>query len=135
MGRLGPPNTGLIDIIIITGVEVSANALYRKARWACPADTSVWRQSRIIARSGKLDPASYPISAFHVRRDKAALFQAQLLSSAKGRAKEGQRQTQAAGHLERAGSGLHDGGNASAGTDLWCARKAGEVQPVKVRSG
>ena len=31
---------------------------------------------------------------------------------------EGQRQTQAAGHLERAGSGLHDGGNAGAGSDL-----------------
>jgi hypothetical protein len=31
---------------------------------------------------------------------------------------EGQRQTQAAGHLERAGSGLHDGGNAGAGADL-----------------
>src|SRR5215472_9243232 len=30
---------------------------------------------------------------------------------------KGQRQTQAAGHLERAGSGLHDGGNAGAGTD------------------
>ena len=30
---------------------------------------------------------------------------------------EGQRQTQAAGHLERAGSGLHDGGNAGSGTD------------------
>src|SRR5215471_21717921 len=31
---------------------------------------------------------------------------------------ESQRQTQTAGHLERAGSGLHDGGNAGAGTDL-----------------
>src|ERR1700739_4151995 len=31
---------------------------------------------------------------------------------------EGQRQTEAAGHLERAGSGLHDGGNAGSGTDL-----------------
>jgi hypothetical protein len=31
---------------------------------------------------------------------------------------EGQRQTQTAGHLERPGSGLHDGGNAGAGTDL-----------------
>src|SRR5215468_3773703 len=31
---------------------------------------------------------------------------------------EGQRQTQAAGDLERAGSGLHDGGNAGAGADL-----------------
>src|SRR6516164_6258963 len=31
---------------------------------------------------------------------------------------EGQRQTQAAGDLERAGSGLHDGGNAGAATDL-----------------
>src|ERR1700757_3940326 len=30
---------------------------------------------------------------------------------------EGQRQTQAAGHLERAGSGLHDGGKAGWGTD------------------
>jgi hypothetical protein len=31
---------------------------------------------------------------------------------------EGQRQAQAAGHLDRAGSGLHDGNNAGAGTDL-----------------
>ena len=31
---------------------------------------------------------------------------------------EGQRQTQAAGDLDRAGSGLHDGGDAGAGTDL-----------------
>ena len=31
---------------------------------------------------------------------------------------EGQRQTQAAGHLDRAGSGLHDSSNAGAGTDL-----------------
>src|SRR5215467_9774773 len=31
---------------------------------------------------------------------------------------EGQRQTQAAGHLERAGSGLHDSSSAGAGTDL-----------------
>jgi len=48
---------------------------------------------------------------------------------------EGQRQTQAAGHLDRAGSGLHDGSDAGAGADLRCARKAGEFQPVKVRSG
>src|SRR6476619_6932933 len=31
---------------------------------------------------------------------------------------EGQRQTQAAGHLDRAGSGLHDSNNAGAGTDF-----------------
>ena len=31
---------------------------------------------------------------------------------------EGQRQTQAAGHLERAGSGLHDSSAAGAGADL-----------------
>src|ERR1700716_2128319 len=31
---------------------------------------------------------------------------------------EGQRQAQAAGHLDRAGSGLHDSNNAGAGTDL-----------------
>jgi hypothetical protein len=31
---------------------------------------------------------------------------------------EGQRQTQAAGHLDRAGSGLHDSSDAGAGTDL-----------------
>jgi IS5 family transposase len=31
---------------------------------------------------------------------------------------EGQRQTHAAGHLGRAGSGLHDGGNAGSGADL-----------------
>ena len=31
---------------------------------------------------------------------------------------EGQRQTQAAGHLDRAGSGLHDGSDAGAGADL-----------------
>ena len=31
---------------------------------------------------------------------------------------EGQRQTQAAGHLNRAGSGLHDGSDAGAGADL-----------------
>ena len=31
---------------------------------------------------------------------------------------EGQRQAQAAGYLDRAGSGLHDGNNAGAGTDL-----------------
>jgi hypothetical protein len=31
---------------------------------------------------------------------------------------EGQRQAQAAGHLDRAGSGLHDGSDAGAGTDL-----------------
>ena len=31
---------------------------------------------------------------------------------------EGQRQTQAAGHLNRAGSGLHDSSDAGAGTDL-----------------
>src|SRR5437899_12933689 len=32
--------------------------------------------------------------------------------------KEGQRQAQAAGHLDRAGSGLHDGSDAGAGADL-----------------
>ena len=31
---------------------------------------------------------------------------------------EGQRQTQAAGHLDRAGSNLHDSSDAGAGTDL-----------------
>jgi RNA-directed DNA polymerase len=31
---------------------------------------------------------------------------------------EGQRQTQAAGHLDRAGSGLHDSNDAGAGADL-----------------
>ena len=31
---------------------------------------------------------------------------------------EGQRQTQAAGHLDRAGSGLHDSSDAGAGADL-----------------
>src|SRR6516165_5491442 len=50
---------------------------------------------------------------------------------------EGQRQTQAAGHLERARSGLHDGSDAGAGADLRCARKSwrgptGE-SPVRVR--
>src|SRR6516225_2996585 len=54
---------------------------------------------------------------------------------------EGQRQTQAAGHLERAGSGLHDSSDAGAGTDLrsrpstrnlrlphWAQRSAGRCR-------
>src|SRR6516165_11391548 len=43
--------------------------------------------------------------------------------------REGQRQTGAAGHLDLARSGLHDSGDAGAGSDLRCARKAGEFQP------
>src|SRR5258708_8506603 len=35
---------------------------------------------------------------------------------------EGQRQAQAAGYLDRAGSGLHDGSDAGAGTDLRSTR-------------
>src|SRR5260370_3287640 len=45
---------------------------------------------------------------------------------------EGQRQTQAAGYLDRAGSGLHDGNNAVAGTDL---RSRRSTRPVRVPAG
>ena len=44
---------------------------------------------------------------------------------------EGQRQTQAAGHLDRAGSGLHDSSNAGAGTDL---RSRPSTRTVRVPS-
>src|SRR5712664_3276415 len=41
---------------------------------------------------------------------------------------EGQRQTQAAGHLDRAGSGLHDSSAAGAGTDLRSRSSAGNLR-------
>src|SRR6516165_798573 len=41
---------------------------------------------------------------------------------------EGQRQTQAAGHLERAGSGLHDSHAARIGTDLRSRSSAGNLR-------
>src|SRR5258708_3246127 len=41
---------------------------------------------------------------------------------------EGQRQTQAAGHLERAGSGLHDSSAAGAGADLRSRSSAGNLR-------
>src|SRR6516162_1968696 len=44
---------------------------------------------------------------------------------------EGQRQTQAAGHLDRAGSGLHDGSDAGAGADL---RSRPSTRTVRVPS-
>jgi len=44
---------------------------------------------------------------------------------------QGQRQTQAAGHLDRAGSGLHDSSNAGAGTDL---RSRPSTRTVRVPS-
>src|ERR1700719_2768140 len=41
---------------------------------------------------------------------------------------EGQRQTQAAGHLDRAGSGLHDGSDAGAGADLRSRPSTGNLR-------
>src|SRR5215211_5181972 len=41
---------------------------------------------------------------------------------------EGQRQTQAAGHLDRAGSGLHDGSDAGAGADLRSRSPTGNLR-------
>ena len=41
---------------------------------------------------------------------------------------EGQRQAKAAGHLDRAGSGLHDGSDAGAGTDLRSRPSTGAIR-------
>ena len=48
----------------------------------------------------------------------AAGFLRRLIPVTLGGQGTGQRQTQAAGHLDRAGSGLHDSSDAGAGADL-----------------
>src|SRR5215467_13441997 len=47
---------------------------------------------------------------------------------------KGQRQTQAAGHLERAGSGLHDSNAAGAGTDLRSRSSVGTLRLPRWRN-
>src|SRR5882757_2951199 len=47
---------------------------------------------------------------------------------------EGQRQTQAAGHLDRAGSGLHDSSDAGAGADLRSRSSAGNLRLPRWRN-